>query len=275
MRTPPVTTLWLAPGTARSIRVRLVDDASHGLLPETLDPTGSDMTLRDSLLATTAKQLGHPNGRTGQLVGRLLNRGNRALVLAAIDAMHVTPGQVVADIGFGGGVALGPLLDRVSTTGVVHGIEISDTMLRDARRRLHRDLDEGRLQLHKAAMDRLPMPDDTVDAVVSTNTLYFVDDLDGAFAEIARVLRVGGRLALGVGDPETMAKMPFTKHGFRLRPIDALVDSLTNSGLTLIENQRVGNKPGAPHVLVATESETTSGQLSPPTVRSHVDASRI
>ena len=73
------------------------------------------MTLRDSLLARTAKQLGHPNGRTGQLVGRLLNRGNRTLVLAAIDAIQVQPGQVVADIGFGGGVALGPLLDRVNT----------------------------------------------------------------------------------------------------------------------------------------------------------------
>lgn len=88
-------------------------------------------------------------------------------------------------------------------------------------------LDGGQLQLHQAVMDRLPLADASVDAVVSTNTIYFVRDLDAALSAVARVLRPGGRLALGVGDPEAMEKMPFTKHGFRLRPMSEVIDHLS------------------------------------------------
>jgi len=63
------------------------------------------------------------------------------------------------------------------------------------------------------------------------------------------VLRPGGRLALGVGDPTAMAKMPFTKHGFMLRPVSEVIESLRLAGFTLIEDRRVGDGPDAFHVL--------------------------
>ena len=98
-------------------------------------------------------------------------------------------------------------------------------------------------------MQQLALPDGSVDAVVSTNTIYFVDDLDAALSSLARVLRPGGRLALGVGDPAAMAKMPFTTHGFTVRPINDVVDSLGRAGFTLVEDRRVGKGPDAFHVL--------------------------
>ena len=63
------------------------------------------------------------------------------------------------------------------------------------------------------------------------------------------MLRPGGRLALGVGDPTAMAKMPFTKHGFVLRPISEIIESLRLAGFTLIEDRRLGDGPDAFHVL--------------------------
>ena len=209
---------------------------------------------RERLLAALARQLGEPAGVAGVVVGRLLNRGNRLLVVAAVDATGCRPGSHIADVGFGGGVGLGLLLDRDGI--VVHGVEMSETMIADATRRFSDDVADGRLQLHPGRLERMPLDDSAVDAIVSTNTIYFVDDLDAAAAEFARVLRPGGRLVLGIGDPEHMASMPFTKHGFRLRPIDEVVAVVRDAGFDQIEDTRVGKGPSASHLLVCESSSS-------------------
>lgn len=213
------------------------------------DGLGCGMAIRERVLAGVSKQLGRPTGLVGRLVGRALNRGNRPVILAAVDAAETSDGCTVADVGFGGGAGLALLLDRVGPTCVVHGIEISPTMLAGAQRRFAKPIAEKRVHLHEATMAQLPLPNSSVDAVVSTNTIYFVADLDAALSELARVLRPKGRLALGVGDPAAMAKMPFTKHGFTIRPISDVVESLRRAGFTLVEDRRVGDGPDAFHVL--------------------------
>ncbi len=129
------------------------------------------MAVPDRILLTVATQLGRPSGPLGRVIGRLLNRGNRAVITAAVDAARANPGCAVLDVGFGGGAGLGLLLDRVGPGGDVHGVEISQTMLTRARRRFRRELSDRRLHLHDATMDRLPLPDASIDAVVSTNTI--------------------------------------------------------------------------------------------------------
>lgn len=208
------------------------------------------MAIRERALAGLSRQLGRPTGLVGRVVGRALNRGNRSVILAAVEAVGAREGCTVAEIGFGGGAGLALLLEQVGPAGVVHGIEISPTMLAAARRRFENQVTNGSLRLHEAGMQQLPLPDGSVDAALSTNTIYFVDDLGAALSELARVLRPGGRLALGVGDPTAMAKMPFTKHGFTLRPITEVIDSLRSTGFTLIEDRRVGDGPDAFHVLI-------------------------
>jgi ubiquinone/menaquinone biosynthesis C-methylase UbiE len=173
------------------------------------------------------------------------------VVEAAVDAGQLAPDSVAADVGFGGGVSLAMLLERTAPSGVVHGIEISATMLAQARRRFAREVTGGRLQLHDATMNQLPLPDDCVDALISTNTIYFIEDLHAAVAEFARVTKPGGRIVLGVGDPEAMAGMPFTEHGFRLRPVGEIVDHLSAAGILLIEDVRVGDDARSFHVIVA------------------------
>lgn len=199
-------------------------------------------------LAALARQLGEPTGFVGKIVGRLLNRGNRSLVAAAVAAADCGPAAEVADVGFGGGVGLGLLLDR--DCAVVHGVEMSETMLTEAKRRFAEPVSRGRLRLHSGRMESLPLADSALDAIISTNTIYFVPDLAAALSELTRVLRPGGRLVLGVGDPAKMSKMPFTRHGFRLRPIDEVVSALHDAGLRRVEDRRVGDGDGAFHLLV-------------------------
>ncbi len=215
-------------------------------------------------MAGLARQLGGPTGLRGRLVGRMLNRGNRATVSAAVEATGAAPGDTVADIGFGGGVGLQLLMDRVGLSsgeggGRVHGIELSDTMLRGAERRYREARRHGLLSLQHGALEDLPLADGSLDGLITVNTVYFVAELDAAFAELRRVLRPEGRAVLGVGDPTAMASMPFTRHGFRLRPVDDLVRGLQDAGLTVVRRGRVGAGDGAAHLLVAAPDARDAG----------------
>ncbi|UFS98033.1 class I SAM-dependent methyltransferase [Nocardia huaxiensis] len=202
------------------------------------------------LMSLVARQLGHPSGPLGKLVAVALNRGNKAAVTAAVETVAVTPGETAADIGFGGGVGLPLLLDRTGSTGVVYGIEIADDMLDRARGRFADAIGAGRLQLRTGSLTELPLDADSLDAIITTNTIYFVDDLDAACTELARVLRPKGRLVIGIGDPDAMAKMPFTPYGFRLRPVADVIEALTRAGLT-VEDRPLTGGPVPFHLLLA------------------------
>lgn len=205
------------------------------------------MGVGGALLSGLARQLGHPSGLPGRGLGVVLNRANRSLVTAAVDASDVRAGEVAADIGFGGGVGLALLLERVGPRGQVHGVEVSSEMLERAARRFRR---AGNLELHDASMSALPFGDESVDRIITVNTVYFVDDLRRAFGEVAGVLKPSGRFVVGIGDPGRMHRLPVTSHGFRLRPVDEVIGTLQARGLRLVEHRRLG---GAlrPHVLVA------------------------
>lgn len=208
-------------------------------------------SLRDRLLSTVAGQLGRPHGLLSPLVARLLNRGNERVIAAAVDSAQIARGSVAADIGFGGGVGLQLLLDRVGDHGVVHGIEIADDMLRRARSRFGGDVQSGRLRLSSGSLTALPLDDGSVDALITLNTVYFISELDAACAELARVLRPGGRAVIGIGDPDVMARLPFAPHGFTIRPVDEIAAALQNSGLQ-VEERRIGDKPMPRYLFIGT-----------------------
>jgi ubiquinone/menaquinone biosynthesis C-methylase UbiE len=198
-----------------------------------------------------ARQLGRPEGLRGRMVGRGLNKGNRTAVTAAVAATGVGPGQAAADIGFGGGIGLQLLLERVGADGHVDGVELSVTMLAAARRRYRTACSEGSMTLHAGTLGDLPLEDGSLDGLITTNTVYFVEDLPQAFGEIARVLRPTGIAVVGVGDPEWMRSMPVTAHGFRIRPVDALISLLHQAGLTDVRDERVGETGQVFHLLSA------------------------
>ena len=209
------------------------------------------MTVRDYALKALARQLGHPRGLFGRLVARGLNRGNRDMVAEAVDASGAGAGRVVADLGFGGGVGLGLLLDATSPDGQVHGLDISEDMIAGARRRYRGMVRSGRLVLHPVSGSSLPLPEGSLDALITVNTLYFVADLAPLVGEVARVLKPGARLVIGVGDPDRMAEMPVTRQGFRLRPVDAIVAEFEAVGLLAVEHRRLGPADDEAHLLVA------------------------
>src|SRR4051794_36994599 len=130
------------------------------------------MSVRDQFTRGLARQLGRPEGMRGRIVGRMLNRRNAPVVAAAVDATELKAGDVGADVGFGGGLGLRLMLQRVGPTGRVHGVELSDTMLRTAEQRHGDELAAGRLVLQRGSMTALPIEDGALDGLVTVNTLY-------------------------------------------------------------------------------------------------------
>ncbi|WP_205876502.1 class I SAM-dependent methyltransferase [Mycobacterium camsae] len=209
------------------------------------------MTVRDAVMAGIAKQLGHPSGLRGRFIGMLLNRGNRAFVAAAVQALQPRTAGEVADVGFGGAVGLQLLLDSVNPPDLVHGVEISDTMLARAARRYRREIAGGHLTLQQGSLTQLPFDDGQLSGVITVNTIYFVAELDRAFAELARVVSRSGRIVVGLADPDVMAALPTTRHGFHLRPVAEVMETLRRAGLA-VEHRRLDRSHLPAHLLICT-----------------------
>ena len=211
------------------------------------------MGIRARMHEGLARQLGHPAGRAGQLVGLVMVRRNRRTITAAVDVLAPPEGAVVADIGFGGGVGVELLLDRVGSAGRVHAVEVSRAMLGRAARRFRDEIANGRVELHVASLTDLPLRSAALDGAITINTIYFIADQDRAFSELARVLQGSGRAVIGLADPEWMRGLPTTPHGFRLRPVAEVVDAATRAGLH-VDDRRVGPDPHPYHLLVVSRA---------------------
>lgn len=202
------------------------------------------MGIRTAFQKTLASQLGNPRGLLGKAIAKRLNKHNERTSAGAVEALAVENGEVVADLGFGGGVGLRLLLDTKAAE--VHGVDYSPSMVDRAKR----EFQDERLRLQVGSITALPLADGSVDKLLTLNTIYFIEDLDTAFAEIARVLRPGGRAVIGMGDPVAMADLPFTAHGFLIRPVADVVGKLAAVGLKLSDHRRVGDDERAYHLLI-------------------------
>ena len=209
------------------------------------------MGIREQFTRGAAGQLARPSGIIGRAVARMMNRGNGGVIRAAIDLAAIEPEQRAADFGFGGGLGLRLLLERVGPFGRVTGIDAAADVVARANRVFQDPITLGRLTVMVGSLQALPLPDASIDAAITVNTLYFVQDVEVVFAELRRVLRPGGRLVVAIGDAEAMARLPFTPYGFTLRAAADVRSALESAGFTGVEDHRVGTGPGASHLLLA------------------------
>lgn len=160
-----------------------------------------------------ARQLARPHGLAGLLMRPTLNRLNARVNRTALDLLSLAPGHRLLDVGFGGGLLLREALHRLPQ-GFVAGIEISEPMLKLARRRFRGELVEGRLEVREGSASAIPYPDASFDRVTAVNTLHFWPDAPAGLREVLRVLRPGGRLGLVLRPKEYLDRIRFTSHGF-------------------------------------------------------------
>ena len=112
-----------------------------------------------------------------------------------IAVADLRPGEVVLDLGSGGGIDVILSARRVGPTGKAYGVDMTDEMLELARRNAAA-ADVDNIEFLKGEIEALPLPVDSVDVVISNCVVNLSVDKPAVFAEIARVLRPGGRVGI-------------------------------------------------------------------------------
>jgi SAM-dependent methyltransferase len=148
------------------------------------------------LEAQTAK----PSGAAGRVVGVLLLLVNPRLNRWTLEPLRVAPTDEVLEIGFGPGATVRRLARRAAR-GRVAGIDHSEVMVRQARRRNAAAIRRGRVDLRLGDVAALPFPGASFDKVVAVNSVQLWPDPVESLRRVRRVLRPGGLVALSLGQP--------------------------------------------------------------------------
>jgi SAM-dependent methyltransferase len=208
-------------------------------------------TLRQRAIKKMVRQFHHPRGVAGRVAGWIMahrgsNRRRNRWVASLVDAR---PTDRVLEIGFGPGVAIAALAERV-TRGVVYGIDHSAVMVQVASRRNAAAVRADRVVLRQAAVDRLPTFGDPLDAVFAVNSVGFWPDPVDRLRELRGLLRPGGRIALA-----SQPRCPGATRETTVRAAGELEDLLVRAGFTKPRVETLDLDPPVACVLAVNPAE--------------------
>jgi ubiquinone/menaquinone biosynthesis C-methylase UbiE len=142
-------------------------------------------------------QFHHPTGTLGHIAGWVMSwrSSNVARNRWAVQLLDVQPTDRVIELGCGPGVAIAALARR-ATQGLVVGVDHSQVMIHQARRRNRAAIRAGRVRLIHTPIQSLSIGDGQFNAALAVNTVGMWPDPTARLREVARLLQPGGQIAL-------------------------------------------------------------------------------
>jgi SAM-dependent methyltransferase len=229
----------LPPALSRALNL-LVDppaepDVRKGYLDLLGTPAAEDSDL--------AKNTGPVQAAWASSIGSMLYDNAQAITrklfaewMDPIEWLNIPSGGVALDVGSGPGSVTASLARAAGPDGLALGVDISEPMLARAVRAAA----GPQVGFLRADAQRLPLRDQTVDAVVSIAVLQLIPDPAATLAEIARVLRPGGRLAVMVPTVGRLARLGQIAGAFYAFGEDEIGDILENHNFVSVRTKNVG-----------------------------------
>jgi len=145
---------------------------------------------------------GVPAGLLGRIGGRVMaGRRQRAIAEHVAELLQVQREDKVLEIGFGPGVGIQCLSERIRGEGLIVGIDPSDVMMQMAKARNAGAIEKGTVKLLSGTVEHIPWESEFFDKAYAMNSFHLWPDKAAGLSEVRRVLKPGGRLALSFYGP--------------------------------------------------------------------------
>lgn len=185
------------------------------------------------------EQFGNPHGFIGKICCIMMNVINRPMYRKTVSLLDVKPDERILDIGYGNGYLLEHIYRK--TKADLYGIDISEDMMKQAKRRNRKPLNDGKLFLEIGDCCNLKYADNYFSAVTSINTVYFWTDTLKGLSEIHRTLKKDASFYNVVYTKEWLDKLSYTEKGFKKFEPEQLIELGRKAGFEKIEVKEIVN----------------------------------
>lgn len=186
-----------------------------------------------------------PSGMIGHyLMTEIFNNVNADLNSFIKEILDLHKTDKILEIGFGSGKLINEMAN-IATEGVVEGIDFSTAMLKQASKVNKEHILKGKVKLHQGEGCSLPFDNESFDNLCSSNTIYFWKNPDRYFNEMFRVLKIGGKIAIGFRDSKQMQNLDLSQDIFNLYSQDDVMSLLSSAGFSDVH---IAEKEGEPFV---------------------------
>jgi len=189
-----------------------------------------------------ARQAARPAGIVGRLLLRVMSLETSRFNAAVLDALAPSSGDRILEVGYGHGRTLAAAAQRAPDAWF-SGIDLSSDAARVTARRC-RMLPAERLDLRVGDSAAMPWVDGSFDKVFSVHTIYFWSEPSQHLREMCRVLRPGGRLALGFRERDEAVTATFPAEVYRFPSVDEVSSLLVAAGFDAVNVDRGDVGPG-------------------------------
>jgi len=188
-----------------------------------------------------AKNLRKPTGLVGIILGWLMNSFNNGIINMSLNAIPKENTNRIVEVGIGNGKTLQVLAKRFPQAQL-YGVDISTTMLKRAKQRNKGLIDRGRLHLQLNSIEKIAIESESIDALLTINTLYFWDDPHSALDEIGRILKKGGCFILSFNPKEEMLKRVYPPDIFTPYSLSQVKDLLEAHQFSLLKTMELSDR---------------------------------